>query len=93
MYFGWRRSIRSASSPVVHTACDLHSRDSSNNRHDDFDNVKRDCAGFNLKDQGKYKHPETAGKTDADTPESCAQINRQQDDDEFCSNIKTCLAH
>ena len=73
---------------VVHTASDLHGRDSSNNRHDDFDNVKRDCAGFNLKDQGKYKHSETASKTDADSPESCAQINRQQDDDEFCSKHK-----
>ncbi len=75
---------------VVHTACDLHGRDSRNNCHDDFDNVKRDCAGFDLKDKGKNEHPETAGKTDADPPESCAQINRQQDDDEFCSKHK-CL--
>ncbi len=73
---------------VVHTASDLHGRDSGNNRHDDFDNVKWDGAGFNLKDKGKYEHTETAGKTDADTPESCSQINRQQDDDEFCSKHK-----
>ena len=73
---------------VVHTTSDLHGRNGSDNRHDDFDNVKRDCAGFNLKDQGKYEHAETAGKADADTPESCAQINRQQDDDEFCSKHK-----
>ena len=73
---------------VVHTACHLHGGDSGNNCHDDFDNVERDCAGFNLKDKGKNEHPETAGKTDADTPESCSQINRQQDDDEFCSKHK-----
>ncbi|MNE16800.1 hypothetical protein D3C80_1097540 [compost metagenome] len=73
---------------VVHTASHLHGSNRGDNRHDDFDNVERDSAGFNLKDEGKNEHAETTGKTNADPPEPCSQINRQQHDDEFCSKHK-----
>ncbi|VDC08052.1 hypothetical protein BANRA_00002 [Klebsiella pneumoniae] len=45
MYFGWRRSIRSADR-VIHPAGDLHGGDSGNHRHNDFNNVEGIAPGL-----------------------------------------------
>jgi hypothetical protein len=69
---------------VIHPAGDLHGGDSGDNRHNDFDNVEGDRAGFNLK-KGSGRGRQATGKTDADTAEPGSQINRQQDNNEFCT--------
>ncbi len=86
MYFGWRRSIRSARlTRVIHPAGDLHGGDSGNHRHNDFNNVEGDRTRFNLKNKRQDKDAKATGKADTDAAEPGAEINRQQDNNQFCT--------
>ena len=70
---------------VIHPSGDLHGGDSGDNRHNDFDDVEGDRARFNLKHEGQDEDAQATGETDADSPEPGSQINRQQDNNEFCT--------
>jgi hypothetical protein len=53
---------------VIHPSGDLHGGDSGDNRHNDFNDVEGDRAGFNLKNEGQDEDAQATGETDADAP-------------------------
>ena len=67
---------------VVEPSGHLHRRDGGDHRHDDEDDVCRNGARLDAeKPQDQYA--ETAGKTDADTPQACSQPDEKQHDQQF----------
>ena len=70
---------------VIHPAGDLHGGDSGNHRHNDFNNVEGDRTRFNLKNKRQDKDAKATGKADTDAAEPGAEINRQQDNNQFCT--------
>jgi len=56
---------------VIHAACDLHRGYRGDNRHDDFDNVKGDCARFDLKKERQHQDAQPPGEANADPAKSC----------------------
>ena len=70
---------------VIHPAGDLHGGDSGDDRHDDFNNVEGDRTRFDLKNKRQDKDAKATGKADTNAAEPGAEINRQQDNNQFCT--------
>ena len=70
---------------IIHASGHLHCGNSGDNRHDDFNDVEGNRARFDLKEERQDEDAQTTGKADADTAEPGSQVNRQQDNHEFCT--------